>query len=120
MAGKRREVPLERDEGLRAALAAAGGEGPLARALGIAVPSLRDWRRVPAHRIVQVEAVTGVCREVLRPDLYGPQESGAAPKVRPQALIVTTNYDTIINQLAVIDQTLDDLFATKQPIKADM
>jgi len=33
------------------------------------VPSLRDWHCVPTHRIAQVEAVTGVRREVLRSDL---------------------------------------------------
>jgi DNA-binding transcriptional regulator YdaS (Cro superfamily) len=58
------------DEGLHAAIEAAGGEGPLARALGIAVPSLREWRRVPPHRILQVEKITGIKREKLRPDLY--------------------------------------------------
>ncbi|MET4315941.1 DEAD/DEAH box helicase family protein [Bradyrhizobium sp. RT4b] len=114
MVGKRREVPLERDGGLRAALAAAGGEGPLARALGIAVPSLRDWRRVPAHRIMQVEAVTGVSREILRPDLYGPQPD-AVPKIGPQA-VISTNYDYLVELLGVIDQTLGE----ERPINADI
>jgi DNA-binding transcriptional regulator YdaS (Cro superfamily) len=61
------------DKGLRLAIEAAGGEGPLARALGIAVPSLRDWKRVPSHRIIQVEAITKIPREKLRPDLYTPK-----------------------------------------------
>jgi hypothetical protein len=30
-------------------------------------PSLLGWKRVPAHRILQAEAVTGVQREKLRP-----------------------------------------------------
>jgi DNA-binding transcriptional regulator YdaS (Cro superfamily) len=60
----------KRDDGLRAALDAVGGEGPLARALGITVQALREWKRVPTHRILQVESVTKIPREKLRPDLY--------------------------------------------------
>jgi hypothetical protein len=56
----------ERDAGLVLAIAAAGGPRPLAFELGISC----EWRRVPAHRILQVEAVTGIPREKLRPDLY--------------------------------------------------
>jgi DNA-binding transcriptional regulator YdaS (Cro superfamily) len=62
--------PVERDEGLRRAIEAAGGVRALARALGIAHESLIQWKRVPADRILKVEAVTGVPRETLRPDLY--------------------------------------------------
>lgn len=58
------------DESLRQAIKARGGLSALARELGIAPASLFAWRRVPAHRIVQVEAVTGIPREQLRPDLY--------------------------------------------------
>jgi DNA-binding transcriptional regulator YdaS (Cro superfamily) len=42
----------------------------LADLVGVAQPSVQEWTRVPAHRILQVEAVTGVPREKLRPDLY--------------------------------------------------
>ena len=58
------------DEGLRLAVEAAGGIRPLARLLGIAPQSLMGWSRVPADRILQVEAVTKIRREKLRPDLY--------------------------------------------------
>jgi DNA-binding transcriptional regulator YdaS (Cro superfamily) len=61
------------DDGLKAAIKAAGGFRPLARKLGMSPPALREWKRVPAHRILQVEAVTGVERERLRPDLYRKQ-----------------------------------------------
>jgi DNA-binding transcriptional regulator YdaS (Cro superfamily) len=60
----------DRDEGLRLAIEAAGGVRALAQALGISAPALLEWKRVPASRILQVEAVTGVKREKLRPDLY--------------------------------------------------
>jgi hypothetical protein len=32
--------------------------------------ALWEWRRVPDDRILQVEAVTKIPREKLRPDLY--------------------------------------------------
>src|ERR1051326_565701 len=60
-----------RDPGIAAAIEAAGGVGALARKIGIAQPSVSNWIRVPAERVIAVEAVTGVHRSVLRPDLYG-------------------------------------------------
>jgi len=60
-----------RDPGLSEAIRAAGGVGELARQIGISQPSVSNWNRVPAERVVSVEAVTGVDRGVLRPDLYG-------------------------------------------------
>ncbi len=42
----------------------------LSRRLGLSPNSVIKWKRVPDHRIVQVERVTGVPRETLRPDLY--------------------------------------------------
>jgi DNA-binding transcriptional regulator YdaS (Cro superfamily) len=59
-----------RSQGLKAAIEAAGGVRPLARKLGISASAFCEWKRVPAHLILQVEAVTGVAREWLRPDLY--------------------------------------------------
>ena len=52
------------------AIEAVGSAAELARRLGMSAPALFEWRRVPSHRILQVEAVTGVRREQLRPDLY--------------------------------------------------
>ena len=62
--------PSPRDEGLQLAIKLAGGLRPLARELGLSVQAFSEWRRVPAHRILQVEAVTGIPRERLRPELY--------------------------------------------------
>ena len=64
-----------RDSGLNEAIRAAGGVGVLAKKIGISQPSVSNWSRVPAERILSVEAVTGVDRAILRPDLYG--EPGA-------------------------------------------
>jgi TorA maturation chaperone TorD len=61
-----------RDPGIEAAIRAAGGVGALARKIGIAQPSVSNWSRVPAERVIAVEAATGVHRSALRPDLYSP------------------------------------------------
>ena len=61
-----------RDAGLELAIKAAGGVGSLARGIGIAQPSVSAWSRIPAERVLAVEALTQVNRFVLRPDLYGP------------------------------------------------
>jgi TorA maturation chaperone TorD len=60
-----------RDQGLEQAVRAAGGVSELARQIGISQPSVSNWTRVPAERVLNVEAVTGVDRRILRPDLYG-------------------------------------------------
>src|SRR3954469_15086458 len=81
-----------RDPGLDQAITAAGGVGALARKIGIAQPSVSNWSRVPADRVLMIEAVTGVSRELLRPDLYderpGIDEVDAA-RAREYALLAT-------------------------------
>lgn len=59
-----------RDAGLSEAIRAVGGVSELARQLGISQPSVSNWIRVPAERVMSVEALTGVSRVRLRPDLY--------------------------------------------------
>src|SRR5262245_5513905 len=59
-----------RDPGLSEAIRVAGGVSELARQIGISQPSVSNWLRVPAERVISVEAATGVDRAVLRPDLY--------------------------------------------------
>jgi TorA maturation chaperone TorD len=60
-----------RDPGLDEAIRAAGGVGALARKIGISQPSLSNWNRIPAERVLSVESATGIDRTALRPDLYG-------------------------------------------------
>lgn len=60
-----------RDQGLNEAIRAAGGVSELARRIGISQPSVSNWSRIPAERVLEIEAATGVERVVLRPDLYG-------------------------------------------------
>lgn len=59
-----------RDPGLSEAISAVGGVTELARRLGVAQPSISNWTKVPAERVLSVESISGVRREVLRPDLY--------------------------------------------------
>ena len=66
------------DRGLEAAIRAVGGVTELARRIGISQPSVSNWTRVPAERVLTVEAVTGVARDILRPDLYCATGEGAS------------------------------------------
>ena len=59
-----------RDAGLQEAIKAVGSVSELARRIGISQPSVSNWDRVPADRVLSVEGVTGVSRAILRPDLF--------------------------------------------------
>jgi TorA maturation chaperone TorD len=85
-----------RDPGLEEAVRAVGGVSELARQIGISQPSVSNWDRVPAERVLIVEAVTGVDRKVLRPDLYeslskrsDDVDDVAAARAREYALLAT-------------------------------
>ena len=67
---KKPEPGAKYDAGLKKAIEVAGGINALARELGMSAAAVWEWRRVPYDRILQVEAVTGVPREELRPELY--------------------------------------------------
>jgi DNA-binding transcriptional regulator YdaS (Cro superfamily) len=41
----------------------------VARDLGISRPAVAKWRRVPAERLPEIEASTGIPRHLLRPDI---------------------------------------------------
>ena len=58
------------DRGLREAIRAVGGVTELARRVGLSQPSVSNWTRVPAERVLAVESISGVARTILRPDLY--------------------------------------------------
>ena len=68
--GTHRHKTLMRDPGLSEAIQAVGGVSELARRIGISQPSVSNWDKVPAERVLAVEAATGVARVRLRPDLY--------------------------------------------------
>jgi DNA-binding transcriptional regulator YdaS (Cro superfamily) len=60
--------------GVRAAVIAAGGYRALARALKLSHVTVYRWHRIPAERVIAVEKITGLARELLRPDIYPPQD----------------------------------------------
>src|SRR5580765_3064175 len=85
-----------RDPGLEEAVRAVGGVSELARQIGISQPSVSNWTRIPAERVLLIEATTGVDRKVLRPDLYGPPEQSqqmtddvATARAQEYALLAT-------------------------------
>jgi DNA-binding transcriptional regulator YdaS (Cro superfamily) len=59
------------------AVEAAGGLKPFSLSLGVKYQAVQRWVRsgsVPPLRVLKVEALTGVSRHLLRPDLY-PEET---------------------------------------------
>jgi DNA-binding transcriptional regulator YdaS (Cro superfamily) len=71
------------NEGLKTAIEWAGGMRALARLLGLSHTAVQKWERIPAERVVEIETLTGIARERLRPDLYRippRQPSHATPK----------------------------------------
>ena len=81
-----------RDAGLEQAIRAAGGVASLARAIGIAQPSVSAWSRIPADRVLAVESLTRVQRSVLRPDLYGPDQVTSKSEVGEIAQLRPAEY----------------------------
>ena len=83
-----------RDQGLQEAIRAVGGISELARRLGISQPSVSNWDRVPAERVLSVETTTGVARAILRPDLFNGAPARVADEIdaaraREYALLAT-------------------------------
>jgi DNA-binding transcriptional regulator YdaS (Cro superfamily) len=65
------ETPLAR------AVRLSGGQATFARLLGVTAQAVSQWDKVPPLRVLEVERVSGVSRQELRPDLY-PAEAEAA------------------------------------------
>jgi len=61
---------MHRDPSIQLAAEQAGGITKLSLALGLSRTAVSGWRRVPAERVLAVEAITGVSRYTLRPDIY--------------------------------------------------
>ena len=64
---------MRRNPSLQQAIEATGN----GKALAVSPQALSQWHRVPAHRVLDVERISGVPRHELRPDLY-PQEGSKA------------------------------------------
>lgn len=57
-------------------------QADLARLLGVEKSMVSKWarNRVPAERLVDIERLTGIPREVLRPDIFAPTTPTLPPK----------------------------------------
>lgn len=55
------------------AIDAAGGPVAVARHFDIRLTAIHQWRKrgIPPARVIDVEALTGVSRHELRPDVFG-------------------------------------------------
>ncbi len=98
-----------REPGLSEAIRAAGGVGELARQIGISQPSVSNWTRVPADRVVAVETATGVDRAVLRPDLYSAKAADGLDEVDAARAQEYALLATLLNR-APDAQLLSQLF----------
>lgn len=59
-----------------------GGVVALSKALGLSRGAVSQWEVVPLNRVKDVERITGIPRETLRPDFFGAvstQDSEVAP-----------------------------------------
>jgi TorA maturation chaperone TorD len=72
------------DRGLQEAIRAVGGVTELARRIGISQPSVSNWNRIPAERVLEVEGASGIARTILRPDLYTEQTIDDVSRARSQ------------------------------------
>ena len=95
-----------RDQGLEEAIKAVGGISALARGLGLSQPSVSNWSRIPAERVLAVETLTAVGRARLRPDLYPPANPGRDPveSARGQLYLLLANLLLRVPGQAVLDE----------------
>lgn len=107
----------ERDRGLALAIESAGSVSTLARKLGISQPAVSSWSRVPADRVVAVEAATGIDRQTLRPDLYRQNRDGGEVVVDPVDEGRIANYLLLARLLLEAPQA--DLLARLAGVKGD-
>ena len=62
-------------------LSSRGATAELAKAKGISHAAVRQWAgHCPAERVIEVERITGIPREALRPDLYRREPTSAPAK----------------------------------------
>jgi DNA topoisomerase VI subunit B/DNA-binding transcriptional regulator YdaS (Cro superfamily) len=77
-------TPSIESEALRRAKAAAGNAASLALKLGITRQAISCWVCVPATRVLDVERITGIPRQELRPDMHPPYPGhpGESPRAK--------------------------------------
>ena len=68
-------------ESLKEAVSRIGSQSATARLLGVTQAAVWGWlnrgTELPAKHVLPIEAATGVSKHLLRPDVYGPEPTGA-------------------------------------------
>lgn len=64
------------EEALEKAIAKYGSARAFAIAIGVTPQAVSQWQKVPAGRVLAVEALTGIGRHELRPDIFGAKPAG--------------------------------------------
>ena len=69
-------------QALEAAIDRAGGQVAFSKAIGVRQSLVWYWlkrskRGIPAEHLLKIEAVTGIPRHELRPDLYPPERAAS-------------------------------------------
>lgn len=70
---------MEATDPVKLAAEKAGGIVKLSLALGLSRGAASQWRKIPAERVIAVETLTGIPRQILRPDLYPVQQTYTPP-----------------------------------------
>jgi DNA-binding transcriptional regulator YdaS (Cro superfamily) len=60
------------DDGMALIRAQRGMLAKIAHDIGQTRAAVAKWKKVPAERVVEVERITGIPRQKLRPDLFVP------------------------------------------------
>ncbi|MCJ2022142.1 helix-turn-helix domain-containing protein [Methylobacterium sp. E-065] len=71
---------------VRRAVAAAGGAAAVGQRLGISGAAVSQWVLCPPLRVLHVEAMSGVSRSELRPDMHPPADCADRPLTAEQAV----------------------------------
>ena len=70
-----RKRPMER--AVEEAVRREGSLRRVAERLGVTRQAMQQWTSVPVKRVLALEAMSGVSRYDLRPDIYGPEPADA-------------------------------------------
>lgn len=65
---------MENHDEILKALFKVVGPSTLADLLGVSKQAVHQWRKVPVARAKEIEQITGIPREELRPDIFGGAE----------------------------------------------
>ncbi len=70
---------------VEAARVALGSHEAVAAELGISRQAIGQWEQTPPKHVLKLEALSGVSRHELRPDIYGPAPAMSKPETEEAA-----------------------------------